>query len=92
MTEATRDYSKVTFCQTTAAILWPSFLMAGLLTVFVFAFFDPAEILATKGIEDISSLAAYSLGFFGFWIITALSSAGTRYFLKPCELVNRTHK
>lgn len=92
MAEATHDYKEVTLSQSVAAILWPSFLTAGLLTVFVFAFFDPLDLLASRGVENISSMGAYSLGFLGFWVVTALSSAGTRYFLKPCELVNRVKK
>lgn len=90
MTTPIAPQEEITRCQSVSAILWPSFVVAGLLTIFFFAFFDPIDLLASRGVVDLSSTAAYSLGFFAFWIATALSSAGTRYFLKPCELVNRT--
>lgn len=92
MTDAVDNYQDVPRCQSISAVLWPSFITAGLLTIFFFALFDPLELLSSRGIEGLGRTAVYSLGFFGFWIMTALSSAGTRYFLKPCELVNRTKK
>ena len=92
MTEATNHIQDVPRCQSVSAVLWPSFIVAGLLTIFFFAMFDPMDLLASQGIESLSRTAVYSLGFFCFWIMTALSSAATRYFLKPCELVNRTKK
>ncbi len=89
MSSTTIDYSKVGRCQTVSAVLWPSFLMAGLATVLFFTFFDPHDLAAATGLEGISRMDAYSIGFFLFWVLTALSSLGTRYFLKPCESVNR---
>ncbi|NIJ69593.1 hypothetical protein [Xanthomonas sp. 60] len=65
-------------------ILWPSFLIAGLASVIFFAFVDPlrlrdisfADIALSRGL-------GYTLGFFLFWAITAVSSAVTWYLLRP---------
>lgn len=52
--------------------LWPSFLMAGLLEVLVFSLLDPAALVEASAL---SSTSIYTLGFLGFWVVTALSSA-----------------
>lgn len=83
------EYKQVSRCQSVAAVLWPSFLAAGLATTLFFAFFDPLAVSECTGHEGISRMGAYSVGFFMFWAITAASSCATQYFLKPCELVNR---
>ena len=67
------------------AVLWPSFLMAGLATVLFFTAFDPAELSACVGGPELSRLGAYSIGFFLFWILTALSCTLTCYFQRPCD-------
>ncbi|MCB1866041.1 MAG: hypothetical protein KDG50_11460 [Chromatiales bacterium] len=67
--------------QLVAAVLWPSFLVAGAATGLFFTLFDPQIMFADY---DISRLGAYSLGFFAFWLIAALSCAGAIYFARPC--------
>jgi hypothetical protein len=67
--------------QTVSAVLWPSFVLAGLATVVFFALLDPLSILDVHGEPPLSRTAAYSLGFFGFWLLTAASSLATLYFL-----------
>ena len=71
--------------QKVIAILWPSFLTAGLATILFFTAFDPAEFLITTRFADISRLGAYSIGFFLFWLLTASSCLLTCYFQRPCE-------
>ena len=61
------------------AVLWPSFIVAGMATALFFATFDPLDLLHL----DLSRLGAYSVGFFLFWMTTALSSALTVYFSTP---------
>jgi hypothetical protein len=63
-------------------ILWPSFLAAGLAEVVFFTIFDPEDF-------ELGRLAAYSIGFFGFWAITAASSALTCFLQRSAEEVNR---
>jgi hypothetical protein len=57
-------------------ILWPSFLMAAVASAVVFALVDPLDILFLGHIQ-VGRLTVYTLGFFLFWIMGALSSALT---------------
>ena len=65
-----------------SAILWPSFLLAGVATMIFFAFVDPDE-LNLISLPDIkfSRELGYSLGFFLFWLISAASSYLTALLL-----------
>ena len=67
------------------AVLWPSFLTAGLATALFFTAFDPQELLRQTRFADVSRLGAYSVGFFLFWLLTASSCILTCYFRRPCE-------
>ena len=66
-----------------SALLWPSFIAAGLATIVFFTALDPVAVLECKGAPPLSHTAAYSLGFFGFWLLCLTSSAATAYYLKP---------
>ena len=67
--------------QRVAAVLWPSFLLAGLATVVFFALLDPFSMIEYHGEPPLSRTAAYSLGFFCFWLLTGGASLATLYFL-----------
>ncbi len=84
----TRDDRKVGVCQSISAVLWPSFVMAGIANTIFFTFFDPSELAECRGGAGLSLIATYSLGFFAFWALTVASSFATQYFLKPCKDVN----
>lgn len=62
--------------QRALTILWPAFLMAGVLEVLVFAQIDPGELhgLGESGAAW-SPKAIYSLAFFAFWLVIAAASA-----------------
>lgn len=77
---------KIPLIQRVVAILWPSFLTAGIATVLFTTAFDPADIFIDY---DISRLGIYTICFFLFWSFGALTSAATCYFLKPCETINK---
>lgn len=66
------------------AILWPSFLTAGLATVLFFTAFDPHTLLLDTAYADLSRLGAYTIGFFLFWLLTGSSCLLTCYFQRPC--------
>ena len=53
--------------------LWPSFWMACALSGIIFSAIDPLLIAAQIGLNDLSYLAAYSIGFFFFWGVCAWS-------------------
>ena len=64
-----------------AMVLWPSFLTAGMATMFMFAWVDPLALAACALPSPRLSgrLAGYGLGFFFFWGITASASGITLY-------------
>ncbi|MEN8132206.1 MAG: hypothetical protein ABFS45_18920 [Pseudomonadota bacterium] len=76
--------------QTIIAVLWPSFLSAGVAAIIFFTVFDPAEIFACMGGPEISRIGAYTLGFFMFWLLTASSCVLALYFNKPCPKIDKS--
>lgn len=56
------------------AILWPSFLMAGVLEMLVFALVDPADLHWHGADLDWSRPAVYSAAFFVFWLVVAAAT------------------
>jgi len=67
------------------AILWPSFLTAGLATILFFTAFDPQLLILLSGYGEISRLGGYTIGFFLFWFLTASTCVLTCYFQRPCN-------
>ena len=68
--------------QLIAAMLWPSFLTAGIATVLFFVAFDPAYVFSEYAI---SRIGAYSVGFLLFWLLTASSCVLSALFMRPCH-------
>ena len=70
-------------------ILWPAFLVAGVLEVLVFALVDPQDVHWFGQPLDWSRQAIYTAAFFVFWAMTTISSALTTLLaMSPFE-VNR---
>ncbi len=70
-------------------ILWPAFLVAGVLEVAVFAVFDPNDMHWFGQPVEASRQTVYTLVFFGLWAITACASGLTCMLsMSPFE-VNR---
>ena len=65
------------------SVLWPSFLAAVAATGIFFSQIDPDElrVISFPALE-IGRLAGYTIGFFMFWAVGALSSALTLILLK----------
>ncbi len=78
-------YKSIPRVQLVSAILWPSFLLAGVATAVFFTFLDPVKLFEYEGEAPLSRMAAYSLGFFLFWLLCAASSAATAYFMRPTD-------
>ncbi|MFC4299168.1 MULTISPECIES: hypothetical protein [Castellaniella] len=57
-------------------ILWPSFLMAGAASAVVFALVDPLDVMFLGHLQA-GRMTVYTVGFFIFWVMAALSSALT---------------
>ncbi|GLR13366.1 hypothetical protein QWZ03_10885 [Chitinimonas viridis] len=70
-------------------VLWPSFLVAGIVNSLFFTLFDPLEMtMAGEPLFD-SRVLAYSVGFFVCWLFAGLSSGLTLFFERDREQVNR---
>jgi hypothetical protein len=67
------------------AVLWPSFLMAGVATILFFTAFDPSVMLVDTPFAELSRIGSYTIGFFLFWLLTASSCLLTCYFQRPCQ-------
>lgn len=66
------------------AIMWISFLMAGVATMVYFATIDPMELApCVPDFPELSRSAAYTVGFLLFWLLTASSAMITMLFLYP---------
>ncbi len=72
-----------TFSRRALAVLWPAFLMAGVLEMLVFAFVDPQALHGLGGAPvDMDRKAVYTIAFFLFWIVMGLSGAITQLLLR----------
>lgn len=60
-------------------ILWPSFLVAGMAEGFFFSLIDPQDLHLGGAPFALSPLAAYTLGFFAFWLFCALAAMLSYY-------------
>src|SRR5664279_3681673 len=70
-------------------IVWPAFLMAGVLEVLVFAMVDPQDLQWFGHPVSFSREGIYSMAFFVFWVIAMISSGLTTLLaISPFE-VNR---
>jgi len=70
-------------------VLWPSFIIAGVADVLFFTLFDPTQLLYKEETLFESRLAAYTVGFFMFWLMGIGSSALTCYFQRSADEINR---
>ncbi len=70
-------------------ILWPAFIVGGLVEVLFFTFFDPLELHFLGQPVSMSRLAVYSIGFLLFWAFAAASSAFTCFLQRTSDEVNR---
>ncbi len=72
------------FARQALMILWPAFVMAGVLEMLVFAVVDPGE-LRWFGADPIewSRSTVYSVSFFIFWGVIAISAAITALLEEP---------
>lgn len=83
------EQNNIPTVQRIVAVLWPSFLTAGIATILFFTAFDPQVIMIASGYGEISRLGGYTIGFFLFWLLTSVSCAATCYFQRPCEDNNK---
>jgi len=79
--------------QQVISVLWPSFLVAIVASGVFFSAFNPVDLIPFNLDIDISPLAAYSIGFFLFWILAIISSTGTLYFtISNCRFLDKQRR
>ena len=65
-------------------VLWPAFLMAGVLETFVFALVDPSDLRWFGGeVIGLSRQAIYTLAFLIFWALISAAAATTAWLAAP---------
>ena len=77
--------NEIPLIQRIVAVLWPSFITAGIATILFFTAFDPSVIFVEY---EITRIGAYSTGFFLFWLFGAVTAISTCFFLRPCDSFN----
>ena len=70
-------------------IVWPAFLVAGLMEMLVFAVVDPQDLHWFGHPLAMSREAVYTLAFFAFWVLALISSALTALLAMSPGEVNR---
>ena len=70
-------------------VVWPAFLVAGLLEMLVFALVDPQDLLWAGQALPLSSQGIYTLAFFVFWALAAVACGLTVLLAMTPTEVNR---
>ena len=71
------------------AVLWPAFLMAGVMEMLVFAFVDPTQLrLFGVFFIDRATTAIYTVAFFVFWGVIAAAASLTELLEVGAEDLN----
>lgn len=72
-------YERPSFAVRVLCVLWPSFLMAGVLETLVFAVVDPHGLQWFGGNPvEWSPTAVYTVAFFVFWLVISTAGALTQ--------------
>jgi hypothetical protein len=69
--------------------LWPSFVVAGLATGVFFSLFDPMDLRIFGKALSVSAMAAYTIGFLGFWAVAASAVWLALLLARPCMLAGQ---
>lgn len=70
-------------------VLWPSFLVAAVAELLLFAVVDPRDIHVFGAPLDLDRMPIYTIGFFFLWGITSAASALTVFLQRSPFEVNR---
>lgn len=69
-------------------VLWPSFLIAGVGEIVFFTVVNPQELYLFGRPVAFSAIETYSIGFFAFWGLCAVSSLTTLFFQRTPDEIN----
>ena len=68
-------------------VIWPAFLVAGLLEMLVFALVDPQDLRWGGQSLELSNQAVYTVAFFLFWLLSISASGLTALLsMSPAEV------
>ena len=68
-------------------VVWPAFLVAGLLEMLVFALVDPQDLRWAGQSLELSNQAVYTVAFFVFWLLAMFASGLTALLsMSPAEV------
>lgn len=81
--------SQTTLAQRLMWIVWPAFLISGVMEMFVFALVDPEDLHWFGHSIELSRQAVYAAAFFVFWFLICLSGALTALLAVPPAEANR---
>jgi hypothetical protein len=70
-------------------VIWPAFLVAGLLEMLVFAMVDPQHLHWAGQSLELSNQAVYTVAFFLFWLLAMLASGLTALLAMAPDEVNQ---
>ncbi|MDE2401869.1 MAG: hypothetical protein KGL90_09415 [Burkholderiales bacterium] len=70
-------------------ILWPAFMVAGVLEMVVFSWVDPSNLYIGNWQPD--PYTAYSLAFFVFWVLVALASSISHWLMGTVQADSSDH-
>jgi hypothetical protein len=70
-------------------VLWPSFLVAAVAELLVFAVIDPADLHVFGVPVQAGRMPIYTIGFFFFWAVGAAAAALTVFLRRSPVEVNR---
>jgi len=79
--------------QAVATVVWISFLSAAIATMLFFAVFDPVELASALDENlQIGHQAGYAVGFFFFWILSAICSGVTAWLVRTAPKRDQHHR
>ncbi len=70
-------------------MLWPAFVVAAVGEAIFFAVFDPFELHFFGAPLELSRMAIYTMGFFGFWGLGTAASMLSAFLERAAAEVNR---
>jgi hypothetical protein len=70
-------------------VLWPSFLVAAVAELIVFAVIDPHDLTVFGVPVEAGRMSVYAIGFFFFWAMTSAAGALTVFLQRSPFEVNR---
>lgn len=78
--------------RTALIVVWPSFLVAGVLAMLVFSAVQPGDMRGLGGLlTQMSPIGVYTIAFFAFWIVAAVGMALALALAAPSRQADRGH-